>query len=221
MTIYYDKLLADAALWTARSDATTSVLETCVRLAEAEIFRRIKVLEMETDDVWLATELDDFEITLPDDFVGLRRVRAELTNPKAAYVSPDVFVGFNYETQSTRDALLNGSSLVYTIESSKLKVNQPLGSGDPITLPVVYFRSFSYVGIDPSAETNAVLSRHYDLYLYAVLGKVWEFFDEDSEIAKYERKVDRAVEQIDMFEKTRRIASSGPLRRTSNTRTLA
>ena len=221
MTNYYSTLMTDARLWMARTDISDEVTASCIRMAEAEIWKRIKTFEMEADTTLVFTDLDFYETPVPEDWLSFRRVRSDLQNPRCSYVSPDVFSTLNNSLVSEHERLFEVGSLVYTVEGGMVKINQPTGSGVTITLYTSYFRRFNFPNITPTEETNPVLELHYDLYMHATLMKLWEFADEDSEIAKYEKKMDKAIAQIMEFERTRRTPSSGPLIRRSSTRPLA
>lgn len=202
----YAQLQADVADWTARTDLTV-VIPSFIRLAEAEIGRVVRVLEQETDTTLSCTS-PSYAAALPDGFLGFKHVYVSGANePRAQYVPPTQFHELNLRP---RDAFADsfGTALLYTIESGDIKVDQPAGSSDPITLNVTYIKKFT--ALSGTNTTNWLLTEHYDLYLWGALKEAWDYIDETEMVAKYQAKFDRAVAQLDTLENAKRRAS-GPL----------
>lgn len=203
MAFDYAQLQSDIALWTARDDLAPAI-PTFVRLAEDQISRVVRSLAQETD-VTLTCSTPDFSDDLPDGFLGFKHVYVSgATDPTTIYVPPQVFHEGN---QLPNDGFTSrGSQLQYTIESNKIKVNQPTGSATTITLETCYIKRFGHL----ADGSNWLIENHYDLYMWACLVEAWDYIDEEAPIAKYQARFDRALKQLDKQEITKRIPS-GPL----------
>jgi len=198
----YTTLQADLLSWSVRDDLSTQA-PSFIRVAEAEIGRVVRVLEMETDGT-LSAPSPTFEVALPANFLGFKHVYVTgSSSPRAAYLPPDLF----HELKNTPDSsFAHGQETQYTIESAKLKVLAPSGSPAPIVFNVTYFKRFDPLATTPS---NQLLTDHYDVYLYASLAALWSFVGSLPDEVKYQTKFDRAVAQLDTSEGRRR-RGSGP-----------
>lgn len=203
----YSTLQADVALWSARSDLTAQ-LPSFIRLAEAEIGRTVRVLEMETD-ITLNVAGAANSVALPTGFLGFRHVFvANANQPKAVYISPDQFHEINNRPKDGFRELLDGA-LNYTIEANLVKVDKPRGANDPIELNTTYFKRFD--ALTDTNTTHALIQAHYDLYLFMTLAKLWAFVMDTEEEQKYLRRYETVVDQIEATEIKRR-RSGGPKR---------
>lgn len=200
----YSQLKSDIVEYSARSDVSTK-LDMFIRLAEARIARKVRVLEMETD-VTLTFSSTAYEDDLPDGFQGFKRLRLEDSpNPRCKYVGPDLFADLVNLSSADFDRLLGDARLLYTIESGKVKVNQPRGSSETLELTGVYFKPFA--ALSDSAPNHALLEAHPDLYLFECLAQLWDWADELEQSAKYVAKADKIVLEIDELELKRRRAA--------------
>ena len=217
MAIQFSALYSGIESFIGRSDGA-ALAYTYIQLAEAEIYRRVRIFEMEADLTLVLTSAENYEYTLPEDWIQFRYLYvAESRNPTTLYVSPDIFHTISNTSRDGFSRLVGEASLVYTIESGKLKVFGGVGSTDPITLNTGYWKKYAFQG-DYAQETCPVLTHQFDVYLWASLMNAWIYFDEDSEIQKYERLLNRAIDQIPANEARRRVASGQGVRRfTSNT----
>jgi hypothetical protein len=199
----YSQLKSDIEEFAARGDVGTKT-EMFIRLAEAEIYRRVRVLEMETD-VTLTFASDAYEDDLPEGFMGFKRLTLpDSPEGKTKYIGPDLFHSLRGMAQSEFARVLGEARLMWTMESNKVKVNTPRGSPEPIELTGVYFKRFEPLS-DLNA-TNALLTAHPDLFLYASLIQLWDWADELEPVAKYTARMDKAIIQIDALELQRRRA---------------
>lgn len=215
MPIMFSTLYADLEAWVARSDAGPFI-STFIRLAEPEIYRRVRVFEMEADapDIVL-NDANSFGAAVPTDWLQWRYLyHSGSSNPRTSYVSPDVFHTLNNLPRDGFAELLGDSSLIYTVESGKTKVYAVPGQGDTITLKAGYWQRYTFGG-DFGAETCPVLDKHYDVYLYACLKAAWDFFDEPEKIAKYTDKLNAVLDQIPNAEAHRRAPSGAGIRRST------
>ncbi len=207
----YAQLQADIVAYSARDDAQPSV-PRFVRIAEAEIYRRVRTLEMETD-VTFTFSSPDYADDIPADWLGFKRLKVDdSANPSARYVGPDVFATLSEMSPGNFAALIGDAQLLYTVESNRIKVNQPRGASEPITMSGVYFARPVPLATDDTA--NPLLTPHYDLFLYMALKQLWIWADETEPEAKFEVRAEKVIAQIDDYERMRR-RPAGALVRTN------
>lgn len=205
----YSQLQTDILEYSGRSDVASKT-SMFIRMAEAEIYRRVRVLEMETAAT-LEFSSALYEDDLPTGFLGFKRVKhVDAPEPGAVYVGPDAFASLWSTSPSDWRRLYGEASLYYTIEAGKVKVNQPPGAAEPIELSVVYWKRFTALADDN--PTNTLLTNHPDLFLYAALAQLWDWSDETEMTAKYIAKFDKVLGQVDTLEASRR-RPTGVLRR--------
>lgn len=205
----YATLQADIADWLARDDVATKT-PTFIRLAEAEINRRVRTQDQERNASLVLEEANDWTADLPAGWLGFRRVVTDQANPEAVYVPPTVF----HEMKRARaDAFgtLGGGPLSYTVEGMSIKGVAGPGAGDPITLSTVY-----WVRYDPLSDTNTtnwLLANHYDIYLNASLMQAWDYVDETEMVARYSARLDRGIDQLQEQERERYVPAGPKVRR--------
>jgi hypothetical protein len=202
----YATLQADVAGWTARGDLGT-MAQSFIRLAEAHIGRVVRVLEQETDTTLSCTS-PLFSATLPAGFLGFKHVFVQGANdPNAQYLTPQQFHEINLQPRNAFSQA-SGSGLIYTIEGNAIKIDQPVGSTDPVTLDVSYVKRFD--ALSDLNTTNWLLANHYDAYLFAALIEAWDWIDETEMVARYQSRFERVIGQLETQEKRKRMPS-GPL----------
>lgn len=203
----YAQLQADIEAWTARDDLS-ALLASFIRIAEASIGRKVRVLEQETDTTLTLNDGNDFAADLPTGYLGFKHVfDTDARNPTTFYLPPQAF----HELRNTpRDAFSSpfGSGLHYTIEGNKLKGLASTGSGSDVTLDVCYIQRFA--ALSDLNTTNWLLTYHYDIYLFAALREAWDYIDETEMVAKYQGRFDRSIGELDEQEVRKRIPA-GPL----------
>jgi hypothetical protein len=211
----YLTLQADIADWTARTDLATKT-PALIRLAEAEINRRVKVLEQEADVTLIANSGNDYAPDLPAGYLGFRRIHNGGPNALTVYTTPTVFHGLANAPADAFSRVIGDASLVYTIESNKLKVFQGSGGTDPITLYATYWKRFTALTTSAPDNTNWLLTNHYDVYLYAGLAAAWDFIDETEMVARYTARFDKALDQLDIQEAQKHMPAGPLVRRRSS-----
>ena len=203
----YSTLQADVALWSARTGLTAEI-PSFIRLAEAEIGRTVRTMEMETDIVLNVAGTAN-SVALPTGFLGFRHVFVRnARQPKAVYLSPDQFHEVNNRPKDGFRELLDGA-LNYTVEANLMRVDKPRGADDPIELDTTYFKQFD--ALSDTNTTHTLIQKHYDLYLWATLAQLWAFVMDAEEEQKSLTRYENIVDQIEGAEIKRR-RSGGPKR---------
>lgn len=213
----YSTLQSDIAEWAVRDDLAAKT-PSFIRLAEAKINRRVRVMEMETAATLELTSGNSYEVDLPSGFRGFRSLyNTAARNPRMVYIEPE---RFHINDNSPNDAFseLRSGETPYTIERNKLVIDAPAGATDTITIQSVYYKALG--PLSDVNTTNAVLTAHYDVYLYAGLAELWDYADELEMEAKYTRKFDRIVEEIGENERGRRRSAGANIRRAPDRRVV-
>jgi|SRR5262245_174598 len=210
----YAQLQADVIQYAARDDVSASV-PMFIRLAEPEIYRRVRIMEMETPITFTCSS-PDYVDDLPADFLGFKRLKVnDSPNPRCQYVGPDQFASLEEMSPGNYAALLGDAHLIYTIEAMQIRVNQPRGSTEPIELSGIYWQKpIALDQDDPLNPTNVVLPAVYDLFVFATLRQLWDWSDELEMVTKYERFMERIIASTDDNERMRR-RPAGSLQRTN------
>lgn len=193
----YATLQADVVDWLARDDLATKA-PSFIRLAEAEINRRVRTQDQERNATLVLEEGNAWAADLPSGWLGFRSIVSDLPNPSVVYVPPDAFHEMS-RAQSDAFGSLGGGPLSYTVEAMSIKGVAGPGAGDPITLSTVYWTR--YAPLLGAAATNWLLTNHYDIYLNACLMQAWDYVDETELVARYSARLDKGIGQLEEQER--------------------
>lgn len=212
----FSQLKSDIVSFSARTDITVQT-PLFIRIAEAEIFRRVRLLEMETSDTLTFTAAANYELAVPDGFLGLKSMYVVgATDPRVVYMTPD---SFNIEDNLPTDAFQNvEANFVYTIEEGKIKLKSVAGATEDLDVKTVYFARPTALSDDD--VSNAISINHYDIYLYVSLKVLWDWVDEQPKTDKYEAKAAKVYEEIVEHENARRRPAGPLIRRAPNNRVV-
>lgn len=152
MATSYSDLKTEIAAWYHRNDLTT-YLDTFIDLCEAEMQRKIKLLEFETTGTVTVTAGSG---TLPTGFIGARSLNWD-GDPKRVltYVTPDRLETINSRSPSYVS--------YYTITGDTFKFANDTDG----TLNITYLARFT--PLSDLATSNAILTNHPAAYLYGSL----------------------------------------------------
>lgn len=180
----YSDLTTAIASWLHRSDATfTGAVGDLVTLAEAAIYRRLRVREMETaTDLTISSQ----STALPSGFIGARRLYIS-TNPLTVpeFLAPSMF--WKKWAVST-----TGKPENYTIEGDNLTVGPTPDS--TYTGKLLFWKR-----LDPlSLSVNSLFTRNPDLWLSGSLAMAVPYIEDDERaqgfVAWFERCIDSVTE---------------------------
>jgi hypothetical protein len=159
------------------------VIPSFVRLAEARIRSDVRVPRMQT-----ATDLtlSSATVSLPSNFLEAIRLYLNVAYQREiTYRPPAVFyTSTEYET--------SGNPTIYTIEGNSL-VFAPAPTGSP-TAKLLYWAAWDTLSAD--ADTNWLLTNHYNVYLYATLAEGSAYLEDDEQAAKWGGQYAQVVAQI-------------------------
>jgi hypothetical protein len=174
-----------------RSDLT-SVIDTFIDLAEAEMQRKLKLLEFETTGTVSVTAGVG---TLPTGFVGARALSWS-ANPDRilTYLTPDKLNSVN---ASTPDFVS-----YYTITGDSIK----FANDDTGTLNITYMARFT--PLSASATTNAIITNHPGAYLSGSLKYAAIYCKDLDAAAGYQTLFVGEIDQIVADNKDRKYAGA-------------
>lgn len=197
----YTNLKAEIADWLNRQDLTSQI-PTFVRLLEAQCERTLKTREM------LALDTDTTvggEITLPDDFLGVHELYVDTANgPKSMEYAP---LGEIQRAKLQRSDVAGEPRLYHVLASTIVLAPEPDAEYD---YTLSYYQKIPAL-TTTTQETNWLLDRHPDLYLYGSLLQAAPYLHGDERIATWGTAMAGILEQIGVVDERERRGSS-PLR---------
>lgn len=189
----FGELKSAVQSWHARGDTEPTSIYT---LTTAELNNRLRLVEMESETTLSAT---GETVALPSDFLAMIHV----------YIDQDRRVPLSGVTEFAKNETYrsSGEPREYTITSGNLELN-PIPDGT-YSLNLRYYAKMADFSAD--ADTNAVLSKYPQLFLYGALHHVG-LWAQDTEMAgfwgaKFESEM-RSVSKQDRSAKM----GPGPLR---------
>lgn len=191
MATDYASLKTEVSDFYNRNDLT-SVLDTFIDLAEAEMQRKLKLLEFETTGTVSVTSGSG---SLPTGFLGARSLSWS-ANPERVltYLTPDKL------------AVVNASnpSLVsyYTITGSTIK----FANDESGTLNITYMARFTPLSV--SNTTNAIITNHPGAYLTGSLKYAAIYCKDLDAAAGYQTLFSSEIDQIVSDNKDRKYAGA-------------
>jgi hypothetical protein len=178
----YGELLTSIRDWLARDGDTThlpdSRLADVVRFAEADIYGRLRVREMETS---AALVVNGQTVALPADFIGVRRIHLDV-DPKRVleYMAPAAFWPAFPDN-------ITGRPVAYTLEGD----NIVFGPAPDATYTgrLLYYARLAAL----SSAVNSLFTRQPDLWLYGALAHTAMFVQDADRAAEARALFDGAV----------------------------
>lgn len=181
----YGELKSDVANWLARDDLDTEI-KRFIRFAESDVCKDLFVRGQEKTVTYsVTTGLE----TLPSDFRGARRLFVDVTgdNRELDYLAPEVF-------RRSRVATMAGTPSAYTVEANSLILAPAPGADAPVSVNMLYLGNYSTM-VDDS-DSNSLLEKHYDLFLYCALYHGFGFLRDNEEALKWKNLYDEYVVKI-------------------------
>lgn len=187
----YTELKTAIANFVHRNDLT-SVLDDFIDLCEAEMQRKIKLLEFETTGTVAVTAGVG---TLPTGFIGARALSWDGAPDRILqYVTPDRLNRINAADPSYVN--------YYTITGSEIKFANDTDG----TLNITYMARFT--PLSGSATTNAILTNHPSAYLYGSLVHTAIYCKDPEGAIGYQTLFDDQIAQINRDNQDRKYAGA-------------
>lgn len=178
----YDGLKGEIAGWLNRQDME-AVIPTFIRLLEAQVERSLRVREMIAR---ARAEITEEFTVLPQDFLAIEH--AIVNNAKPITLE---WVPMN-QIDALQATLDPGELKYFTIIGDELEVAPfPQGASE---IEVVYYRQLDK--LSDARQTNWLLERHPDLYLYGTLMQAAPYLKNDERVGLWSSALDAILEQI-------------------------
>lgn len=194
----YAQLQQDLAGWSARTQSAVQI-PTFITLAEGRITREVRTRDMQ--------QLSTIEVTkgvgpLPDRFLGFTGVAVAdapaFSSAEIQYLAPDALLERAIQFGFDRE-------MYYTLIGNEIHVIPE----QDVSLRTAYYQA--YLPLSDTNPTNALLTEHYALYLYAGLIELWNYLQDAEQEIRYLAQFDNVVQQLHRSE--RRKGRSGPFER--------
>lgn len=199
------ELLQDVDEWLARDDITEGASgPTLLRIAQAIINRRVRVRAQETIDTLSATT----RVTaLPADLISLRSLTLQSSDNRSIdFMTPErIRESAIWLNQGGSASGIDTPAQAYSIEGLNV-VLAPEPSAVAVVMDIVYFARFADLVADD--DTNWLLTNAYDIYLYAILMATGIYLEDDEIEDKYERRLEKALEELRLSERRARFSGS-------------
>lgn len=202
----YASLQADIARWLARDDLADDI-KRFITLAESDICKDLRIRQMETEVTFDTTS---GAATLPTNFLGARRVYVDVTGASRQldYLSPERF-------HTSRVFDLTGTPQAFTIEGNQIKFAPKSPTANPIEAKMLYLAPFS--GLVDENDSNSLLQKNYDVYLYCALAHGFAFVRDNEEAAKFNAQYQKAVATLNRNANRERFFANGLVSTGTNT----
>lgn len=181
----YTNLKVEIADWLNRQDLTAKI-PTFVTLLEAQVERVLRVRQMETRS--FATLVSQF-LALPSDFLALKGL--QLNTPE---VTPMDFVSMNELDHIRRNyGNATGRPVAYSIVNNDLEFAPAPDASYEIE--IVYWQKIPRL-TTTAQETNWMLTKHPDVYLYGSLMQAAPYLHNDERVQLWNSALAGILETI-------------------------
>jgi hypothetical protein len=172
----------------------TSVIPDFTMLATKRIERDLSRLRHPSSITRSTASAVDNYIPLPSDFVSIYQLLEQDTSITIDYISPDqskaVMAAQSYTPRN------NSKAYYYTIIGNQLRVYPPIGVNTPLLLDLWYFSQLT--PLNNTYNSNWVLTRYPDLYLYGSLVHSAPYLKADDRIQVWESAYQTILKDIEV-----------------------
>jgi len=186
--------------WLARDDVAVSntSFPQILLLAESDIARDVTAVVQEAS---VTLTFTGRSADLPDDFLSARNPFIDDTTRRFEYLTP----------QAIRESKAWSNGRVgqfYTLEGNattervKMTIAGPASASSPLSVEVNY--NARLTALSDGTDTNWLLKKHFDVYLYATLRAACEWIQDEKLEDRYGGKYLRAVERMATHEHRKR-----------------
>lgn len=197
----YTVLRADLDTWTSRSDMG-EVADTIIRMAEAEIYRDVRIAEqVVSTNLTLTTQT--YDLTSPTDLRVtdiLSISLADTTNfTEVRELTPAVL-------RASPEFTMSGQPIFYAREGCNLVFGPAATSTSTVEVFMVYQQRFLPLSADN--PTNDMLTRHYDYFLHVCLEKAG-FVNRDAAFAALHGEKARQIKESIIQSENAKVIAQG------------
>jgi hypothetical protein len=183
----YSGLLASAASWLNRQDLT-AVIPDFITMAEAQINRELRVIDMETRSEAVSTAEE--WVPVPDDWLETRQlsvmISSSIVDPPLRYVGEE-------EAIQLKARLPTGTPRWYTITASQFDLI-PASSSSGTTLELIYYARIP--ALSTTNTSNWLLVKSPDLYLYSTLLEAEAYMKDDDRLPVWAARRNDCMEKM-------------------------
>lgn len=184
--------------WAKRNDILGTI-DDFVDLAEADIWQRLRVRDMEARATASASTADRF-LELPTGFLEMRKVR--LYSGSTQY-------DLKYAAPESLDVIPSAGIPTSFTVTSQLEFNRIPNSA--FTVEMQYYRELT--ALSSSSTTSAILTRFPMIYLYGCLFHFAQWALDDQLLTKYSLLFDEAINAANKADKKGRHGPAPSMRR--------
>lgn len=194
----YAELQQSIANYTHRADLV-GVIPDFIRNAEARLNRTLRCMEMERRVK--ATIASEYQ-ALPNDYLAMRNIQVNSADgPRfIEFVSPQQI------DQVTSKLSSDGAPCFFTIVGGAQMQFSPVPTS-AVEIEVAYYQRIPVLGSTIKGEyinTNWVLDKHPDAYLYGALLQSEAYGYKDSRLAMWKQVYDETIEEINRLDRAAR-----------------
>lgn len=195
----YDELLAAVEAWANRADLAQQI-PTFVQLAEARFNRVLRTSQMVGRSI--ITTASSY-LSLPTDFlevISLKQPGSDV--PLISYLSPNQMDGMRLLTTWNGQALQH-----YTIIDTNLHLWP--AQADPVTVELTYYKQIP--SLSSSVQSNWLIDRAPDAYLYGSLLQMEGFLQNDARVPLWVAALQSALDELNAEAERNKYPRSGGL----------
>lgn len=170
-----------------RNDMTDDRIDDFIDLAEADIWQKLRIRDMDTRATASASTSDRY-LALPDSFIKMRNLTTVVggVTHQIKYVVP----------ASMRVKTGSGRPRFFTV-TSQLEFDRVPDSA--YVLEMQYFKKET--ALSDTNTTNAVLTNFPNIYFYAILKHLYDWTEQPEMELKYELKFEKEIVQSNKQDK--------------------
>ena len=193
--------------WLLRDDVGVSGtdFDTIMLLAEAEIAVDVRcvVQEAQTTLTFTGRSAD-----LPADYLQERNPFIDDNVRKIAYMSPKAIreTVWTHGRVGSFYTIEGGGGTPGTDDRVQMTIAGAASVADPLNIIVNYYARFG--GMTDDADTNWLLTNHFNVYLYATLRAAAEYIQEDMLEDRYKGKYEEAIAKLSVHENRKRFSAA-------------
>lgn len=182
----YDELVTKIPQWAERTDLPVELIQDFIYMAEAECSQLLRVPAMENAELLVVT---NGRVSVPFDYLELRRLTHENEDQVLQYLSWDQFVDVNreggiYNESSTPQYFSRQGSLWYI-------------SPEPADGTNILCHYYRYVpALSSTVQSNWLLEVSPQAYLYGSLKYLFEYVMDQDRAAYWENKFSQEMTKL-------------------------
>jgi hypothetical protein len=192
----YGQLIEAITTYADRTDLAT-IIPTFIGLAEKKIFRELRTPSLEKKVYFDAIEDGTYKFALPPRLLEIKNVRTKAI-PPAGITNENETDGISIEFKPV-SLFYNPETPdgCYTREIGNIWFKGAIPKGQRIT--ILYYEDLS--GLNDPDDTNLVLLRNWDLYLYGALAELPLYLMDEQRIAIWKAMFAESMQSANAYAK--------------------